>query len=339
MLVDYSDSDEEEAAPAAPPAAAPAASSSAPPAKKARKEINLQSLLQKHDAPLPFEEAAHLPADFFDSARVREPDAGEAGAEAPAARGWAALSSILPAPKNQAKKGGSGKKDPGALFRNAKPIKRGETSASDAPSRQPATVSTSAPLPAADDDEPEPATVEQPPMPEPSHAAGPSLLPRMRVGMYDEPDPDDPDVLAAAAAASGGITYDLPAGPSVGPSEAVAEAAYGGDIGGAYGEMPHDVDESNVVDVSVDALRKAIGPARQYDFGIPKPKEEVKIAANFWSRTSGAVEATHKPSTLQKRKNQINSLAANAAARSSEIKASGSKGMKSKKETAAKYGW
>ena len=103
--------------------------------------------------------------------------------------------------------------------------------------------------------------------------------------------------------------------------------------------MPHDIDERHVVDVNADALLKAMGPAKQYDFAVPPPREEVKIAANFWSRTSGAVEAQYKPSSLQKRKHQINSLAADAAARSAEVYARGSKGMKSKKETAAKYGW
>ena len=94
MLVDYSDSeDEEAAAPAA--ATEPALPAAAPPAKRAKKEINLQSLLQRHDASLPFEEAGKLPADFFDSERVREPDAGEDDAPQAAMRGWAALSSLL----------------------------------------------------------------------------------------------------------------------------------------------------------------------------------------------------------------------------------------------------
>ena len=119
-------------------------------------------------------------------------------------------------------------------------------------------------------------------------------------------------------------------GPAAGPSTP-AEAA--------YGNVPTDLDEHNVVEVDANALRKAMGAAKQYDFAVPPPKEEVKIAANFWSRTTGAVEQHHKASSLQKRKHQINSLAADAAARSAEIAARGTKGMKSKKETAAKYGW
>lgn len=42
-----------------------------------------------------------LPDDFFDSAPPREEDAGD---KPLAARGWSALSSMLPPPKNAAKK-------------------------------------------------------------------------------------------------------------------------------------------------------------------------------------------------------------------------------------------
>ena len=72
---------------------------------------------------------------------------------------------------------------------------------------------------------------------------------------------------------------------------------------------------------------------------MPPPKDEVKISATFWNRASGGMEQQYQANSQQKRKHQINSLAADAMARSSEIAARGSKGMKSKKETAAKYGW
>ena len=117
MLVDYSDSDDDgddeppakasaegheqvalpgpaAASSLAAPAAAPQRTSAVggPPAKKARVEINLQSLLQRNDAALPFEEASKLPANFFDPP-TREEDAGEERPQG--ARGWAALSSML----------------------------------------------------------------------------------------------------------------------------------------------------------------------------------------------------------------------------------------------------
>ena len=138
------------------------------------------------------------------------------------------------------------------------------------------------------------------------------------------------------------LTYEAPVGPAPGPSDLVAEAFYGGDgHGDRYGgaSMPADFDPSQVVELDADAMARGVGAAKQYDFVVPPPREEVKIAANVWSRTSGQVEQQYKASSTQKRKNQINSLAAEAATRSHEVYARGSKGMKSKKETAAKYGW
>jgi len=357
MLVDYSDSEHEDdeapsaaPVPAAPKPAAQLAAAFAPPAKRARVEVNLQSLLQKNDTALPFEEASKLPADFFDSARVREPDAGEA--DAPATRGWAALSSMLPAPKNQPKSGPS-KLDPGALFRNAKPLKRGSAvgAGSGSAYADVAPFSSAAPMtslpPAADPAGP---AVEWPPAKEAEavaadedsaagaasssvHAPPPpaaSLLPRVRVGMYDAPAAEE-----SADASSAPLPYEVPVGPAMGPESAVAEAAYG-DVTAAYGEH---IDEERIVDVSMDAMRKAMGQAKQYDFAVPANNEEVKIASKTWSRSSGTVEQSYKASSLQKRKHQINSLAADAAQRSAEVYARGTKGMKSKKETAAKYGW
>ena len=368
MLVDYSDSEEDEAEGASaapstalpPPAPAPRPPPPAPtgpPAKKQKKEINLQSLLSKNDAALPFEAAGQLPADFFDSARVREPDAGEdqSQQDEPPARGWAALSSMLPAPKNVPKAGAS-RVDPSALFRNAKPLKRpgagaGASGASASTSTAPpAPVDGDAPSASGlgsllgsglgdDDDDDDDAVggagafglggAIVPP-------AAAALLPRINVGMYAASASED-----TSAAAETSLTYELPAGPApMGPSAGAAEAAYGAVGGGGYGEiMPTDVDESQMVEVNADALLKAMGPAKQYDFMVPAPKQEVKIAASFWSRSSGEKETQYKASTLQKRKHQINSLAADAAVRSAEILAKGSKGLKSKKETAAKYGW
>jgi len=163
------------------------------------------------------------------------------------------------------------------------------------------------------------------------------LRPRLNTSIYDEPQAPPAASLAASADS---LMDDMPViGPSVGPSplpdgmmvEGYAEAGH--DEHGGY-----DLSEGRVVDISQEEMRKVIGQSKQYDFA-PPPQKEVKIAANFWSRTSGAVEAHYQASSLQKRKHQINSLAADAAARSSEIAARGSKGMKSKAETAAKYGW
>jgi hypothetical protein len=374
-LVDYSDSEDEDPAPGAaptmapppakivqpaPPAAARAGASSTadapePPAKRAKKPINLAHLLRKNDAELPFDEVSHLPADFFDNT-PREPDAGEAtaGAEAPT-RGWAALSAMLPAPKNQQK---SGKSSAALLYSRAQPLHR---KASAAAAVEPASSSSSSSLPvvassAARDSEASGVCVgaassyagmradevdERAASATGAHsgvaavpAGAPSLLPQLRPGLYDpvaEPEPEP---------AAPGMMYEAPVGPAMGP----AVGLYPGvdDGAGAYAEAPayyEGMDEANTVSVSQDELRRAMGAQKQYDFMVPPPKEEVKIAATVWNRQTGGMEQQYQASSTQKRKHQITALAADAAMRSAEITARGSKGLKSKKETAAKYGW
>jgi hypothetical protein len=355
MLVDYSDSEDEDehgavapaaaavTAPSLPAAEQPSAAAEGPPAKKSRVEINLQSLLQRNDAALPFEEAGKLPDDFFDPLpSSREEDAGEERPQG--ARGWAALSSLLPAPKNKPKSG----KSVSSLYRNAQPLRRPAAastvsggvcgSRSAAAAQAPVPVPVPVPVGASEAGEPDPA-----PLPSMGDAGaheaggalpGASLLPKVRMGMYD-------DVVAAPSDAAGSsepqLTYDdAPAGPVLGPAMPPADDE---PYANAYGGPPPHIDEGQVVSVSQDDMLKAMGPAKQYDFGIPQPTQDVKIAASFWSRSSGGVEQQYKASSLQKRKHQINSLAADAMARQSEIAARASKGMKSKKETAAKYGW
>eukprot|EP00325_Prymnesiales_sp_UTEX-LB-985_P026925 CAMPEP_0174726758 /NCGR_PEP_ID=MMETSP1094-20130205/48454_1 /TAXON_ID=156173 /ORGANISM="Chrysochromulina brevifilum, Strain UTEX LB 985" /LENGTH=359 /DNA_ID=CAMNT_0015928381 /DNA_START=14 /DNA_END=1093 /DNA_ORIENTATION=- len=359
MLVDYSDSDDDEAA--APAVASPAPPTPAtaallppphaiaePPAKKVRKEINLQHLLQRQGVALPFEDAKNLPDDFFDIAPTREEDAGD---KPTATRGWAALSSMLPAPKNAGKKSSSLSN---SLYANAKPLNRAPTASAAKPSSMPLerTAPASHPTPAVvgptgaapctssphasssvgdagdgSDAASDPAQRSQPPLA--------TLRPRLNTSMYDvQPDPEEPVTgsVTGSVTGAGGMMYEQPAGPVMGP-QVVEDGAFEG-----YAEPGFDMSDGKVMDISQADLRKVMGDAKQYDFA-PAPQPEVKIAANFWNRSSGAVEAHYQPSSLQKRKHQINSLAADAAARAAEIAARGSKGMKSKAETAAKYGW
>ena len=63
------------------------------------------------------------------------------------------------------------------------------------------------------------------------------------------------------------------------------------------------------------------------------------IAANSWNRSTGAVEQQYTASVMQKRKHQINSLAAEAAERSVEFAQRRGSNFKTKAETQAKYGW
>ena len=377
MLVDYSDSEEDEpeeekAAAAAAEAqgdgatetAAPivAASAAPPPSKKQKVEINLQSLLQKHDAPpLPFDA---LPADFFDSgAGAREPDAGEArgsDGDTKRSRGWAVLSSMLPPPKNVAGSGsGSGGAGSGtgklpaastsSLYHRAQPLHRptpatgGCHSNSDtAPARELPTTSVSVASAAAVGA----AAPPPPPMlPSAAAAASSSLVPKLRTAMYDVVDDDDDGARhprdARMADGGGGALL----GPALGPAPPPPLAGGTGGSGAhpyrnAYPPAPFGhVDEEHMVAVSQDDLRRAMGPSQRFDYAVPPPPQEVKVAASVWSRSSGQTEQTYQASGMQKRKNQINKLAAEAATRAPQLQQQRAQGTKTKKETAAKYGW
>mmetsp|Transcript_77785 Transcript_77785/g.154537 ORF Transcript_77785/g.154537 Transcript_77785/m.154537 type:complete len:316 (-) Transcript_77785:462-1409(-) len=241
-----------------------------------------------------------------------------------------------------------------AVYANAKPLNRAPTASAAKPSSMPLerTAPASHPTPAVvgptgaapctssphasssvgdagdgSDAASDPAQRSQPPLA--------TLRPRLNTSMYDvQPDPEEPVTgsVTGSVTGAGGMMYEQPAGPVMGP-QVVEDGAFEG-----YAEPGFDMSDGKVMDISQADLRKVMGDAKQYDFA-PAPQPEVKIAANFWNRSSGAVEAHYQPSSLQKRKHQINSLAADAAARAAEIAARGSKGMKSKAETAAKYGW
>ncbi|CAM9619665.1 unnamed protein product [Heterosigma akashiwo] len=80
----------------------------------------------------------------------------------------------------------------------------------------------------------------------------------------------------------------------------------------------------------------AYNPLRQ---GPSNQAQSVKIKAGFYNPSTGQVEATDKPSKLQKRKHQINQLAFNAAERELELLDRRGQGMLTKAQTQAKYGW
>ena len=69
--------------------------------------------------------------------------------------------------------------------------------------------------------------------------------------------------------------------------------------------------------LSLNELRAA-GPDRAFE--IAAPSNEVKVSATFWSRSTGSVQHSAQPSRVQKRKHQINSLAAAAAAQEAELR-------------------
>ena len=360
MLVDYSDSDEEEEetggaapapapAPVAVPAPAPAPATVALPPpqqqKPQRKQINLGQLLQRNDQELPFDVSekvsssarpaltqsrvlrvlglvAHthlsrsqLPAGFFDTAV--EPDAGEPeDADVPAVKGWAALSALLPAPK-VASKPSSG----ASLYNRAQKL-----GAPKAPKK------TAVPALQVDPNAPAPPPPAAAAVAAPPPRAGPSsssLRPRIDTSMYASSEPPTSAAGAAEPPAAMSTTYDVAPGPQL-PDMAAEQFAAAAEMAG--------VDASKVVSISQDTLKRSIRPANEYAIA-PKDAEEVKVTAKFFNRSTGGIETSYQPSKLQKRKHQINSLAAECAANSVELAQRRSAGFKTKQETQAKYGW
>lgn len=262
---------------------------------------------------------SQLPSGFFDTTAV-EPDAGEPDdADAPAAKGWAGLSALLPAPKVATKPSGGA-----SLYTRAQTL--GVPKAPKKTAVPALQVDPDAPVPP-----PHAAVAAPPPRVGPSSS---SLRPRIDTSMYASSE------LPAAGAGGGGgfgaepaaamsTTYDVAAGPQL-PDMAAEQFAAAAEMAG--------VDASQVVSISQDALKRAIRPATEYAIA-PKDAEEVKITAKFFNRSTGAIETTYQPNKLHKRKHQINSLAADCAASSIELAQRRSSGFKTKQETQAKYGW
>lgn len=66
---------------------------------------------------------------------------------------------------------------------------------------------------------------------------------------------------------------------------------------------------------------------------------QVKIASVAYDASSGETHTVFKPSKVQKRKHQINSLAYSAAERELELMEKKGQSLKTKAQTQAKYGW
>ena len=329
MLVDYSDSDDE-----------PAAAAAAPPPKKAKKEISLQALHAANNvSAAPSDVPAGLPAGFFDSAADAAADAPPPAAAAASAPKKGLLSFLPPpvnAPKAPAKGGAS-------AYARAQPLKRpsGAAAAASAPGPSAAPRVSAAP------DVGAAASVVRPRV-DPSlyaDAVGAAAAEESVTDAY--PGGDDgftdayPDAGSYGPAAGGGGGYDVPLGPMAATADDHGAAQRGANSS-FLTHMERHMDshaagEGGMVSVSQDEMRAAFGPARQYE--VPAPPQEVKIAAEFWNRSSGSKESTYQPSRLQKRKHQINSLAAQCAEQRVELEQRMRHGSKSKAQTAAKYGW
>ena len=64
-----------------------------------------------------------------------------------------------------------------------------------------------------------------------------------------------------------------------------------------------------------------------------------KVIAGFWNAEKGATVQTHKPSSTQRRKHQLNSLAFDVAAKQLELDNLKGSAFQTKAQTQAKYGW
>ncbi len=68
-------------------------------------------------------------------------------------------------------------------------------------------------------------------------------------------------------------------------------------------------------------------------------KKDIMIPSVRYNPSTGQSETTYKPSKLQKRKHQLNSLAYTAAERELELMDRKGHALKTKAQTQAKYGW
>ena len=63
------------------------------------------------------------------------------------------------------------------------------------------------------------------------------------------------------------------------------------------------------------------------------------VQTNSWDAAAGVATTSMEPNLVQKRKHQINSLAAECAERRVELQQRAASGFKTKAQTQAKYGW
>ncbi|KAJ1630943.1 hypothetical protein T492DRAFT_999496 [Pavlovales sp. CCMP2436] len=84
-------------------------------------------------------------------------------------------------------------------------------------------------------------------------------------------------------------------------------------------------------------LQRTYRPANEVV--VNRPAADVKVEGRVFNRSTGVTELTAKPTGTQKRKHQINHLAHQYYQNAAELDQRGKKGLKSKSETGARYGW
>ncbi|KAL3899088.1 MAG: hypothetical protein SGPRY_012704, partial [Prymnesium sp.] len=203
-----------------------------PPAKRAKKEINLQHLLQQQGSQLEFDVKSKLPPNFFDSTE----HANEPQSEQPPSSASMGLFAKLPPPKNAAKKSNI---SASATYRNARPLHQpeGVKMAAAMPSPSPSVSVGAMATPPPSEEQPRGAVAEE--------AAGsstlprPSLLPRVRTDMYTAED----TVHATPSQPEMSLAYDQPAGPALPHADAADE-------------LLADVSEERILQINQDELKR-----------------------------------------------------------------------------------
>jgi hypothetical protein len=99
-------------------------------------------------------------------------------------------------------------------------------------------------------------------------------------------------------------------------------------------------DPGMLVDVNAEALRqKTRAEQMEADFDTKNSAPVVEVKASFWNSKAGETITTTKGTKLHKRKHQINTLAAESAAREHELNKWRATGKAHLAQAKARYGW
>lgn len=99
-------------------------------------------------------------------------------------------------------------------------------------------------------------------------------------------------------------------------------------------------DPSALVDVNAESLRQRTHLEQmEADFDAKNPSPVVEVKAAFWNSKAGTTVSTTKGTKLHKRKHQINTLAAESAAREHELNKWRATGKAHLAQAKARYGW
>ncbi|RYG43863.1 hypothetical protein EON67_12405, partial [archaeon] len=128
----------------------------------------------------------------------------------------------------------------------------------------------------------------------------------------------------------------LPAATNPEYAAALNYAAYG-DVTGATGAGGTQVIDIRGADLrpawDAAALQSTVAAAQH------AAKKNAGVATRVWNSTAGSVQQTMEPSRTQKRKHQINALAAHAQAQALELADQRGSANRSRATAYARYGW